>query len=132
MYIKSIVVSDQAKALDFYTARLGFLVKHDIPVGEYRWITLVSPEEPDGVELGLEPNQHPAARSFQEALMADGIPFTAFSVADIEAEVSRLEGLGVTFTQAPVEAGGVKMAVFDDTCGNLIQLVEFAEEPTLE
>ncbi len=124
MYIKGIAVDDQQKALDFYTQTLGFLVKHDIPVGEHRWITLVSPEEPDGVELGLEPNEHPASRAFQEALMADGIPFTAFSVDDIEAEVKRLQEAGVTFTQLPMKAGGATIAVFDDTCGNLIQLME--------
>lgn len=124
MYIKSIVVDDQAKALDFYTNKLGFVVKHDIPLGEHRWLTVVSAEEPDGIELGLEPNQHPAARDFQKALMADGIPFTAFSVDDIEAEVGRLEALGISFSQPPIKAGGAIMAVFDDTCGNLIQLVE--------
>ncbi|MEL7487090.1 MAG: VOC family protein [Pseudomonadota bacterium] len=124
MYIKSIAVDDQAKALAFYTETLGFVVKHDIPIGEHRWITVVSPEEPDGVELGLEPNEHPAARAFQEALMADGIPFTAFEVEDIQAEVARLEAAGVVITQPPMKAGGVTMAVFDDTCGNLIQIVE--------
>lgn len=124
MYIKSIVVDDQEKALAFYTKTLGFAVKQDIPAGEYRWITLVSPEEPDGVELGLEPNAHPAARAFQAALMADGIPFTAFSVEDLEAEAQRLQAAGVTFTQPPTQAGGIQMAVFDDTCGNLIQLIQ--------
>ncbi len=127
MYIKSIVVDDQAKALDFYTNTLGFQIKHDIPVGEHRWLTLVSAEEPNGVELGLEPNQHPASKAFQQALMADGIPITAFSVDDIDAEAKRLESLGVKFTQPPVEAGGAKIAVFDDTCGNLIQLVELLD-----
>ncbi|MEM9261960.1 MAG: VOC family protein [Pseudomonadota bacterium] len=124
MYIKGIAVDDQAKALDFYTNKLGFVVKHDIPLGRHRWLTLVSSEEPDGVELGLEPNEHPAMRAFQEALMADGIPFTAFSVDDINAEVARLEAAGVSFTQPPIKAGDATMAVFDDTCGNLIQLVE--------
>ncbi|MEZ5997146.1 MAG: VOC family protein [Hyphomonas sp.] len=124
MYMKSVMVDDQAKALDFYTNKLGFVVKHDIPLGEYRWLTLVSADEPEGVELGLEPNAHPATRTFQEALMADGIPFTAFSVDDIEAEVARLKAAGVIFTQPPVKAGGATMAVFDDTCGNLIQLIE--------
>ncbi len=124
MYIKSIMVDDQAKAFDFYTKTLGFVVKHDIPIGEHRWITLVSSEEPDGVELALEPNEYPAARTFQEALTADGIPWTAFSVEDIEAEVKRLEALGVKFTQPPMKAGEATMAVFDDTCGNLIQLIE--------
>lgn len=127
MYIKGIAVDDQAKALEFYTSKLGFVVKHDIPLGEHRWLTLVSAEEPDGVELALEPNAHPASQAFQTALMADGIPFTAFSVDDIDAEVERLEALGVTFTQPPIKAGGAKMAVFDDTCGNLIQLIELLE-----
>ncbi|MEM9024575.1 MAG: VOC family protein [Bacteroidota bacterium] len=130
MYIKSLVVEDQAKALAFYTNTLGFTIKHDIPVGEYRWITVVSPEEPQGVELGLEPNAHPASKVFQQALMEDGIPYTAFSVDDIEAEVARLEGLGVNFVQPPIKAGGAIMAVFDDTCGNLIQLIELLEEST--
>ncbi len=124
MYIKGLSVDDQAKALDFYTNILGFQVKHDIPIGEHRWITVVSPEEPDGVELGLEPNAHPATQAYQAALMADGIPFTAFSVDDIEAEVKRLEAKGVKFTQPPMKAGGATIAVFDDTCGNLIQLME--------
>lgn len=124
MYMKNIAVDDQSKALDFYTSKLGFVVKHDIPLGEHRWLTLVSKEETEGVELGLEPNAHPASRAYQEALMADGIPVSAFSVDDIEAEVARLETAGVEFTQPPVKAGGATMAVFDDTCGNLIQLVE--------
>ena len=127
MFMKSIVVEDQAKALDFYTCKLGFVVKHDIPFGKHRWLTVVSAEEPDGIELGLEPNEHPASRDFQNALMADGIPFTAFSVDNIETEVKRLESLGVSFTQPPVKAGGAIMAIFDDTCGNLIQLVELVD-----
>lgn len=124
MYMKSIAVDDQSKALDFYTSKLGFVVKHDIPLGEHRWLTLVSKEETEGVELGLEPNAHPATRAYQEALMADGIPVSAFGVDDIEAEVAKLEAVGVEFTQPPVKAGGATMAVFDDTCGNLIQLVQ--------
>ncbi|CUK05709.1 methylmalonyl-CoA epimerase [Ruegeria denitrificans] len=124
MYMKSIAVDDQSKALDFYTSKLGFVVKHDIPLGEHRWLTLVSKEESEGVELGLEPNAHPATRDYQEALKADGIPVSAFSVDDIEAEVAKLEAAGVEFTQPPVKAGGATMAVFDDTCGNLIQLVQ--------
>jgi catechol 2,3-dioxygenase-like lactoylglutathione lyase family enzyme len=127
MYAKSVAVDDQAKALAFYTEKMGFIVKHDIPLGEHRWLTVVSPEEPEGVELVLEPNAHPASQSFQKALMADGIPFTAFSVDDIEAEVARLEGLGVSFTHPPVKAGGAIMAVLDDTCGNLIQLIQLLE-----
>ncbi|MEM1132373.1 MAG: VOC family protein [Pseudomonadota bacterium] len=124
MYIKSVMVEDQDKALDFYTNTLGFTVKHNIPMGEHKWLTLVSSEEPDGVELALEPNEYPAARTMQESLLADGIPWTAFSVEDIHAEVKRLEDAGVTFTQPPMKAGGATMAVFDDTCGNLIQLIE--------
>lgn len=124
MYMKGVTVNDQSKAHDFYTKILGFQVKHDMPAGEYRWLTVVSPEEPDGVELLLEPDAHPASRAFQEALMADGIPATAFSVDDVEAEVKRLQGLGVEFTQLPMEAGGAVIAIFKDTCGNLIQLME--------
>lgn len=124
MYIKSVIVDDQAKAHAFYTEKLGFKVKHDIPIGEHRWLTLISADEPEGVELALEPNAHPASKAFQDALMADGIPWTAFSVDDIEAEVEKLTAAGVIFTQPPMKAGGATMAVFDDTCGNLIQLIE--------
>ncbi|MEN0019515.1 MAG: VOC family protein, partial [Planctomycetota bacterium] len=101
MYIKSMMVDDQQKALDFYTGTLGFQVKHNIPIGEHAWITLVSKEEVDGVELSLEPNAYPAARTFQESLMEDGIPWTAFSVDDLDAEVARLEKLGVTSADSP-------------------------------
>ena len=124
MYIKSVSVDDQSKALAFYTETLGFQVKHDIPLGEFRWLTVVSPEEPDGVELGLEPNAHPATQAYQEALKDDGIPFTAFRVDDIESEVARLKKSGVAFTQEPMNVGTATIAVFDDTCGNLIQLIE--------
>ena len=124
MYIKSVMVDDQAKALAFYTQKLGFAVKHDIPMGEFRWLTLVSKEEPDGVELALEPNVHKAARTFQEAIYADGMPYTAFSVDDLDAEAERLQSLGVEFRQLPTDAGGVKIAVLDDTCGNFIQLIQ--------
>ncbi|XBQ17657.1 MAG: VOC family protein [Oceanicaulis sp.] len=124
MYIKSVVVDDQAKARAFYTETLGFRVKHDIPMGEFSWLTLVSPEEPEGVELALEPDAHAPTRAFREALMAGGIPFTAFSVDDLDAEYARLSAAGVEFTNPPMTAGGAKMAVFNDTCGNLIQLIE--------
>lgn len=124
MYMKSIPVNDQSAGLEFYTEKLGFVVKHDIPLGEHRWLTVTSPEETDGVELGLEPSVHPATIAYKEALVADGIPISAFRVDDIEKEVKRLESMGVSFTQPPVKAGGAIMAVFDDTCGNLIQLVE--------
>lgn len=124
MYIKSVIVDDQDKALKFYTEKMGFEVKHDIPMGQYRWITVVSPNEPDGVELGIEPNAHEASKVFQKALMSDGIPWTAFQVDDLEAEVERLESLGVEVTQAPTNAGTISVAVINDTCGNLIQLLQ--------
>ena len=118
----SVLVDDQAKARDFYTGVLGFQLKHDVPLGEHRWITVVSPESPDGPELVLEPDAHPAARPFKDALVADGIPFTAFTVDDVAAEHARLSALGVVFTQPPTSMGPVTTAVFDDTCGNLIQI----------
>jgi catechol 2,3-dioxygenase-like lactoylglutathione lyase family enzyme len=120
--LTSVFVDDQAKALAFYTDVLGFEKKHDVPLGEFAWLTVVSPDAPDGVELLLEPDQHPAARTFKEALAADGIPFTAFTVDDVEAEHARLSGLGVRFTQPPASMGQVTTAVFDDTCGNLVQI----------
>ena len=120
--VTSVLVDDQDKALRFYTGVLGFVKKTEFPVGEFRWLTVVSPEEPDGPELSLEPDQHPAAGPFKEALVADGIPFTAFAVDDVRSEVKRLRGLGVEFTQEPLEMGSVTTAVLDDTCGNLIQI----------
>jgi catechol 2,3-dioxygenase-like lactoylglutathione lyase family enzyme len=120
--LTSVLVDDQNAALRFYTDVLGFTIKHDIPMGEHRWITVVSPENPDGTELVLEPDGHPAAKPFKEALAADGIPFTSFAVDDVQAEFERLRGLGVRFTQEPVDMGPVTTAVFDDTCGNLIQI----------
>jgi catechol 2,3-dioxygenase-like lactoylglutathione lyase family enzyme len=125
--LASVLVDDQDKALRFYTEVLGFKQKHDVPVGEFRWITVVSPEEPDGTEIVLEPDEHPAAKPFKEALVADGIPFTSFAVDDVRAEYERLRGLGVRFTQEPVDMGPVTTAVFDDTCGNLIQIAQQAE-----
>ena len=122
--ICSVPVDDQAKALRFYTETLGFQKKHDIPMGEHRWITVVSPEDPSGTELALEPDEHPAVKPFKSALVEDGIPFTAFAVEDIAAEHSRLEDLGVRFTQQPTDLGTVKTAVFDDTCGNLIMIMQ--------
>ena len=101
---------------------LGFVKKNDVPVGEHRWLTVVSPENPDGVELLLEPSEHPAAGPLKEALLADGIPFTSFAVDDVQKEYERLTGLGVRFTQEPTEMGPVTTAVLDDTCGNLIQI----------
>ena len=122
--LTSIMVDDQSKALRFYTEVLGFTKKHDIPVGEYRWITVTSPEGPDDLELALEPNANPAGKAFQDAMFSQGIPLTAFEVADIAAEFARLTAKGVAFTRKPVDAGPVTMAVFADTCGNLIQLYQ--------
>jgi catechol 2,3-dioxygenase-like lactoylglutathione lyase family enzyme len=122
--VTSVFVDDQAKALEFYTGKLGFVKKNDVPVGEYRWLTVVSPDDEDGTELHLEPDAHPAARPFKEALVADGIPMTSFGVADLDAEYRRLRDLGVRFTQEPTEMGPVTTAVFDDTCGNLIQIAQ--------
>ena len=126
--LTSVLVDDQDKALRFYTDVLGFEKRNDVPLGEHRWLTVVSPDQPDGVELVLEPDAHPAVRPFKEALVADGIPFTAFAVDDVHAEAERLKGLGVRFTQEPLTMGAVTTAVLDDTCGNLIQLVHVAAE----
>jgi len=120
--LTSIMVDDQEKALRFYTNLLGFERKHDIPAGEYRWITVVSPEGPDDLELSLEPNANPAGKTFQQALFAQGIPATAFESSQIDAECARLKEKGVVFTREPMDAGPVRMAIFSDTCGNLIQL----------
>ena len=122
IHLASVLVDDQEKALRFYTEVLGFEKKTEIPLGEHRWLTVVSPDEPNGVELVLEPDEHPAAKPFKQALMADGIPFTSFAVTDVHAEVERLRALGVTFTQEPLQMGPVTTAVLDDTCGNLIQI----------
>jgi catechol 2,3-dioxygenase-like lactoylglutathione lyase family enzyme len=124
--LASVLVDDQEKALRFYTEVLGFQEKANVPLGEHRWITVVSPEDPDGTELVLEPDEHPAAKPFKKALVADGIPFTAFAVDDVRAEYERLRGLGVRFTQEPADMGPVTTAVLDDTCGNLIQIVHRA------
>ena len=118
------MVDDQSKALDFYTKVLGFETKHYIDLGKHRWITVVSPEDPEGTQLGLEPDEHPAAKVFKAAMVEDGIPFTAFEVDDVAAEHKRLEGLGVRFTQPPTEMGNVTTAVLDDTCGNLIMIMQ--------
>jgi catechol 2,3-dioxygenase-like lactoylglutathione lyase family enzyme len=122
--LASVLVDDQDKALRFYTEVLGFVKKTEVPLGEHRWLTVVSPEDPDGVELVLEPGDHPAVGPFKAALVADGIPFTSFAVSDVHAEFDRLKGLGVTFTQEPASMGPVTTAVLDDTCGNLIQIVK--------
>ena len=120
--ITSVLVDDQDKALRFYTEVLGFAKKTEVPIGEHRWLTVVSPDDPDGTELVLEPDGHPAAGPFKQALQDDGIPFTSFAVDDVKAEYQRLRSLGVRFTQEPLEMESVTTAVFDDTCGNLIQL----------
>ena len=122
IHLSSILVDDQDKALRFYTEVLGFEKKTEIPLGEHRWLTVVSPEDPDGVELLLEPSDHPAVGPYKDALVADGIPFTSFAVDDVQKEYDRLTGLGVTFTQQPTAMGPVTTAVLDDTCGNLIQI----------
>lgn len=124
--ITSVFVDDQATALRFYTEVLGFVVRHDIPLGEDRWLTVVSPQDPAGTELLLEPSGHRAVQPFKAALVSDGIPFTQFAVDDVAAEHQRLSGLGVRFTQEPTTMGPVTFAVFDDTCGNLIQIVHQA------
>ncbi|GAA2651644.1 MULTISPECIES: VOC family protein [Nonomuraea] len=123
IHLSSVFVDDQDKALRFYTDVLGFVKKNDVPLGEDRWVTVVSPEDPDGTELLLEPSGHPAVKPYKEALVEDGIPATSFAVEDVVAEFDRLRGLGVRFTQEPLEMGPVTTAVLDDTCGNLIQIV---------
>jgi catechol 2,3-dioxygenase-like lactoylglutathione lyase family enzyme len=120
--LASVLVDDQEKALRFYTEVLGFQEKVNVPLGEHRWVTVVSPQDPDGTELLLEPDEHPAVKPFKKALVADGIPYTSFAVDDVQAEFERLRGLGVQFTQEPAEMGPVTTAVLDDTCGNLIQI----------
>ena len=124
--VASVLVDDQDKALKFYTDVLGFVKKTEIPLGDARWLTVVSPDAPDGTELLLEPDSHPAAGPFKRALVDDGIPFTSFGVDDVHKEYERLRALGVRFTQPPTEMGPVTTAVFDDTCGNLIQIVHVA------
>ena len=129
IHLSSVVVDDQQKALRFYTETLGFRVKHNIPLGEHSWITLVSEEAPEGTQLVLEPAGHPAVVPFRKALVDDGIPFTAFAVDDVEAEHERLLAMGVRFVQPPTDLGTVVTAVFDDTCGNLIQIMEEKPQP---
>ena len=129
IYITTVFVDDQAKASDFYTNKLRFEVKNDVPAGAYRWLTVVSKEQPDGTELLLEPSDHPAVTPYKKALVEDGIPATSFQVDDVDAEFVRLKDIGVKFTQQPTDAGPMRMAVFDDTCGNLIQLVQITGEP---
>lgn len=129
IHLSSVLVDDQERALRFYTEILGFVKKTDIPLGSHRWLTLVSPGEPDGTELVLEPDAHPAAKPYKAALVEDGIPFTSFAVEDVRAEHARLASLGVRFVQPPTDLGMVITAVFDDTCGNLIQIAQMKELP---
>jgi catechol 2,3-dioxygenase-like lactoylglutathione lyase family enzyme len=121
----SIFVDDQQRAVDFYTSRLGFTIAADVPLGEYRWLTIVDPERPDGTQLSLEPKGHPAVAPFTAALVSDGIPYLVVGVDDVQAEYDRLIALGETFTQPPTDVGPVIIAVLDDTCGNLLQLAQF-------
>lgn len=122
--LTSVFVDDQDKALAFYTEMLGFVKKQDLPLGQFKWLTVVSPEETDGVELLLEPNDNPASRAFQEAISQQGIPAAMFFVDDIQQEYERLTGLGVVFRTPPTQTPGPTIAVFDDTCGNLIQIAQ--------
>lgn len=124
IYVTSVLVDDQDKALKFYTEVLGFVKKTEVPLGEARWLTVVSAEDAEGTELLLEPDGHPAVGPFKRALVEDGIPFTSFAVDDVHREYDRLRSAGVRFTQEPLDMGGVTSAVFDDTCGNLIQIVK--------
>ncbi len=126
--LTSIPVGNQKAALAFYTEKLGFVKKTDIPMGDVSWLTVVSPENLDGPELVLEPNaEYPAMKALKQALVEDGIPFTSFEVDDVDAEHARLRDLGVRFTQNPLESAGVKFAVLDDTCGNLIQIYQTSD-----
>ena len=122
--LTSIMVDDQSRALKLYTEVLGFQKKHEVPMGEFRWLTVISPEGPDDLELSLEPNANPAGKAFQEAMFAQGIPLAAFEVANMEKEYARLKGLKVVFKGEPAQMGPIKMAIFSDTCGNLIQLYQ--------
>ncbi|WP_327711483.1 VOC family protein [Streptomyces sp. NBC_00464] len=124
IHLTSVFVDDQDRALRFYTEVLGFVKKAEVPVGRDRWLTVVSPEDPDGTELLLEPDGHPAVKPYKTALVRDGIPAASFAVDDVPAEFDRLRGLGVRFTQEPLKAGPVTVAVLDDTCGNLIQILQ--------
>ena len=122
--LTGVFVSDQDKALKFYTETLGFVKKHDVPVGEFKWLTVVSPDDPDGTELLLEPDANPVSQAYQKGLFDQGIPAASFGVTDIRAEYEKLKSLGVAFTMEPTEMGNVTIAVFDDTCGNLVQLMQ--------
>ncbi|RCW78650.1 VOC family protein [Paracoccus lutimaris] len=125
IYITNVFVDDQSRALDFYAGKLGFEVKNDIPMGQHRWLTVVSKEKPDGTELLLEPSEHPAVPPYKEALVRDGIPAASFQVDDLDSEYEKLKRLGVEFIREPTDAGPVRMALIDDRCGNLVQLVQY-------
>ena len=127
--LTGVFVTDQDKALRFYTETLGFVKKHDVPVGEFKWLTVVSPDDPDGTELLLEPDANPVSQAYQKGLFEQGIPAASFGVTDIRAEYEKLKSLGVAFTMEPTEMGNVTIAVFDDTCGNLVQLRDVARGP---
>lgn len=129
--LSSVFVDDQDKALDFYTRVLGFVKKQDVPVGKFKWLTVVSPDEPDGTELLLEPNDNPAAKTFQKAMFDQGIPLTAFAVEDVELEYERLKAMSVRFHREPTDMGTTTIAVLDDTCGNLIQIFQVVTRPDL-
>ena len=122
--LTSVFVDDQEKALDFYSRVLGFVKKLDITAGEFRWLTVVSPEEPDGTQLLLGPNDNPAAKTYQEAIFRQGIPAANFFVDDVQGEYDRMRKAGVAFTMAPTKTPGSTIVIFDDTCGNLIQLTQ--------
>ncbi|MBT5860043.1 MAG: VOC family protein [Alphaproteobacteria bacterium] len=124
IYVTGVFVENQESALEFYTDVLGFAVKNDVPVGEHRWLTVVSKEDRAGTELLLEPSEHPAVKPYKGALVKDGIPAASFQVDDVDGEFKRLRDREVKFTLEPMDAGPVRMAIFDDTCGNLIQIVE--------
>lgn len=124
IHLTSVFVDDQEKALKFYTEVLGFVKKMDVPAGKFRWLTVISPEGPDGIQLLLEPNDNPAAKTYQKAIFEQGIPATSFAVDDIHKEYERLNKLGVAFTMEPTSMGPATVAVFNDTCGNLIQLAQ--------
>jgi catechol 2,3-dioxygenase-like lactoylglutathione lyase family enzyme len=127
--VTSVFVDDQAKALAFYTEKLGFVPKTDLPAGAFRWLTVVSPDAPDGVELLLEPDDHPAAKAFVKAIAEDGIPATSFAVDDVHAAHRELEAMGVRFTQQPTSMGPMTTAILDDTCGNLIMIASAEATP---
>jgi catechol 2,3-dioxygenase-like lactoylglutathione lyase family enzyme len=122
--VTSLFVDDQDKALNFYSETLGFVKKHDVPTGEFRWIALISPDDQDGTELLLEPNDNPAAKEYQNKLFEQGIPATMFGVSDVRKEYEVLLKHGIKFTMEPTKMGDNTIAVFDDTCGNLIQIIE--------